>query len=393
MAGPAVAPEVRELSHRLLPESDELGARMAQRICAEVPLYAEGSVVSIEELTTSCTDNVRFVLGKLAGHEERADRAWLTGTERAERGVPYAAVLEAYRIGARFLWDLLVQRADSEAREVLLLAAADLWTVSDELAGQVTDAYRAALAELARRDDQRRSVIVGALLDGETTASPDLAESMESLHIDRGGDFVVVSAECPAAGADGLHDVERELRRHNLTSAWRLEHGQQDGLVALRLGFGVDELVEALTSLARGRVGVSVVFHLLEEAPAGRRQARLASLAATPGSREVLRFEEHPLAVLLASTPERADALVRAVLGPVLELPSEDRAVILQTVQAWLDAGGSTSTAAQHLYVHRNTVRYRLRRFEELTGCNLAKPIDAAQAYVSLESARVLGLG
>ena len=146
-AGPDVAPEVRELSRRLLPESDELGARMAERICAEIPLYAEGAVVSVQQLTSSCADNVRFVLGRLSGQAERTDRAWLTGTERAEHGVPYAAVLEAYRVGARFLWELLVERADPDARDVLLLAAADIWTVSDELAGQVTDAYRAALAD------------------------------------------------------------------------------------------------------------------------------------------------------------------------------------------------------------------------------------------------------
>jgi DNA-binding PucR family transcriptional regulator len=42
--------------------------------------------------------------------------------------------------------------------------------------------------------------------------------------------------------------------------------------------------------------------------------------------------------------------------------------------------------------VHRNTVRYRLRRFEELTGCDLAKPADAAPAYVALECVRILGL-
>jgi hypothetical protein len=347
--------------------------------------------VSVPQLASSCADNVRYVMGQLAGQEESADRAWLTGTERAEKGVPYAAVLEAYRIGARFLWELLVERADPEAREVLLLAAADIWTVSDELAGQVTDAYRAALAELARRDNQRRAVVVGALLDGETVGVPDLWESVGSLNLDPGGDFVVVAAECPAAGTESLPGVERELRRHNLTSAWRLEHGHQDGLVVLRFGFGVDELVESLASLASGRVGVSAPFHLLEEAPAGRRQARLAILAATPGSREVLRFDEHPLAVLLASTPERADALVRAVLGPVLDLPSDDRAVTLQTVQAWLDAEGSTSTAAERLYVHRNTVRYRLRRFEELTGCDLAKPVDAAKVHVALECVRILG--
>ena len=366
---------------------------MAELICAEIALYAEGEVVSVQQLTASCADNVRFVLGQLAGLQDGTERAWTTGTERAEQGVPYAAVLEAYRVGARFLWELLVERADEDAREVLLLAAADIWTVSDELAGQVTDAYRAALNDRARRDAQQRSVVVGSLLDGDATGSEDLWESIGSLDLDRGGELVVVSAECLTPGTESIRDAERELRRHNLTSAWRLDHDHQDGLVGLRVGFGVDKLVETLAGLTSGRAGVSAPFTSLEDAPAARRQARLASLAATPGALEVLRFEEHPMGVLLAGAPERAEGLVHAVLGRLLELPPEDREVTLQTARAWLEADGSTSAAAERLFVHRNTVRYRLRRFEEFTGRDLAKPVQAAEAYVALECARILGLG
>jgi DNA-binding PucR family transcriptional regulator len=214
-----------------------------------------------------------------------------------------------------------------------------------------------------------------------------------SLDLDRGGDFVVVSAECADPGRESLGDVERRLRRHDLTSAWRLDHDHQDGLVGLRTGFGMAELVDALADLTSGRVGVSAPFRALDEAPAARRQARLACLAATPGSRAVLRFEEHPLGVLLASAPERTEALVHSVLGRVLELPREDSSLTIETVRTWLDADGSTSAAAERLFLHRNTVRYRLSRFEELTGRKLSRPSDTTEVFVALEGARILGSG
>jgi len=390
---PDVDAEVRELSRRLLPEVDALGRRMAERILAEVPLYAEGRLVTVEQLSSSCADNLRYVLGNLAGDGAVSiDSPRATGTARAEQGVPYAAVLHAFRVGGRFIWELLVERADPNARGLLLLAAADIWAVSDELSSQVTDAYRTALADRARRDGQVRSALVGTVLDGETTTAEQLWESAGFLNLQRSGDYVVVSAECRSPGTESLPDIERVLRKHNVTSAWRLDHDHQDGLVGLRFGFDAGHLAAVLVELATGRVGVSTPFHRLEDAPDARRQARIACAAATPASNDVLRFEEHQVAVLLASTPEQTESLAYAVLGPILDLPPDDRAVILQTAHTWLAVAGSTSTAAKELHLHRNTVRYRLRRLEELTGRDLAHPVQAAEIYLALECVRILGL-
>jgi hypothetical protein len=366
---------------------------MAERVLAEVADYADGRVVPREQVIASCQDNLRYVLGNLAGEPGvSVDSPRATGATRAEQGVPYAAVLQAFRVGGRFIWELMVEAADPSDRDVLLLAAADIWAVSDELASQVTDAYRTALTDRARRDERVRSSLVGALLDGDAATAEQVWESASVLSLPRSGDFVVVSAECPSPGAEGLPSVERMLRRHNITSAWRLDHDRQDGLVGLRVGFAVDRLLPLLDELTTGRVGVSAPFTRLEEAPDARRQARIACTAAPPASRAVLRFDAHPLEVLLASSPEQAASLARTVLGPVLDLPPHDRAVVIETAQAWLAAAGSTSTAARELHLHRNTVRYRLRRLEELTGRDLAHPIDAAQVHVALQCVRILGL-
>jgi len=390
---PDVAPEVRSLSRRLLPESETFGLRMTERICAQVPEYAEGQFVGIDEVVRSCTDNVRYVLGILAGDRVSPDSPRATGATRADQGVPYAAVLQAFRIGGRFIWEVLVDHAEAGDRDILLLAAADVWAVSDDLATLATEAYRTALADRARLDGQRRAALVGALLDGDTGEAERIWEAASVLSLDSGADFVVVAAESPRPGAEGLPDIEALLRRKNVSSAWRLDHEHHDGVVALRFGFGIDDLTAVLEEVAVGRVGVSARFAGLDGALVGRRQARSACAAASPGTTDVVRFEQRTLGVLLANSPDQARAMADAVLGPVLAMPGDDRSLMLETARAWLAAGGSTSTAARELHVHRNTVRYRLRRFEELTGRDLAIPVDAAEAYVALECVRILGLG
>jgi hypothetical protein len=388
-----VNPEVRKLSARLLPEAEQLGAAMAQRIRDEIPVYDGGEIVSHDELVASCTVNARYILGNLAGDVAVTETPAETGTTRAEQGVPYAMVLQAFRVGSRFIWEVLVERADPEDRDRLLLAAADIWAVSDRLAADVTDAYRRALADRARRDGQMRAVLVGSLLDGDADATAYVGETAGMLDLGRASEYVVVSAESPTPGAEGLPDVERALRRANVRSAWRLDHDHQEGVVALRFGFGAEHLVELLSALAQARVGVSSVVGRLDDIQEARRQARVACAAVSPGAAVVGRFGADPLAVLLAASPDQAQVLVDAVLAPVLALPEDDRAVVFATARAWLAAGGSTSTAARELHVHRNTVRYRIRRLEEITGRDLARPVDAAELYVALECVRILGLG
>ncbi|KAA1420943.1 PucR family transcriptional regulator [Nocardioides humilatus] len=393
MAAAEVAPEVRELSRALLPDSDALGARMAERVAAAVPSYAREQFITRDELIASCASNMRYVLGQLSGEPgANAEGPRTTGISRAEQGVPYAAVLEAFRVGGRFIWEVLVEKASSDSRDVLLLAAADIWAVSDDLAAQVTDAYRSSLADQARRDGQRRAVLVGTILDGDFERAEELWQSAGALNLQGDGAYVVVSAECESAGAEGLNDIERVLRKHNVASAWRLDHDRQDGLVALRFGFDVDRLVESLAAAATGRVGVSAPFERITGADGALRAARTACLAATPASTEVVRFDDRPLPVLVATAPEQARSLAITVLGGVLDLPAEDRRLLVQTARVWLDAAGSSSAAARDLHVHRNTVRYRLRRLEELSGRDLAHPVQAAEVHVALECARILDL-
>ncbi|WP_051020461.1 PucR family transcriptional regulator [Nocardia araoensis] len=93
--------------------------------------------------------------------------------------------------------------------------------------------------------------------------------------------------------------------------------------------------------------------------------------------------------LVLVHAPDAARGLAEAVLGPVLELPGEDRDTLLETLDQWFDCGGSNTEVAQRLNYHRNTIHQRLRRIETLTGRRCADPKSAAELYIALRAIRL----
>ncbi len=246
-------------------------------------------------------------------------------------------------------------------------------------------AYRDAVAERVVAQEHERSALVAALLEGRITENETLWEAAEILRISRRGPFVVVAAEVPEVGRQALPDMEVRLRSMSLASAWRLLADLQVGIVVLPEGGQMDQLVAMLTKHAERRVGVSPRYSTLDGTREALRFAKFAILGTAAGAKVTL-FDSSPLAVTAASTPEVMARIVSSTLGPLDA--AADREVLLDTLEAWRDCGGSTERAAKQLFVHPNTVRQRLRRIAELTGCTLSAPRDVAQLCLALEAVR-----
>ena len=72
------------------------------------------------------------------------------------------------------------------------------------------------------------------------------------------------------------------------------------------------------------------------------------------------------------------------------DLPDEDREVLFDTFQAWLDNDASVRATADLLFCHPNTIRKRLHRIEERTGRSLSRPRDVIEPSLALEVRRRL---
>ncbi|MER5202579.1 helix-turn-helix domain-containing protein [Streptomyces sp. NPDC002825] len=368
----------------------ELGERMALRIRAEVEAYEDETLIPLDSLRRSCTANADLILTHLrVGGTPDASSARETGRLRAEQGVPLADTLHAYRIGSQLLWTEILAEARSrpEISDGLLLSeSTEFWALSGLYAESVAVAYRETAAELTSQGQARRSALVEALFTGIVT-DRTLWETARELELPEHGPYAVAAAKAGAPGEEPLTGAEAALRQANLPSAWRLLPDQQLALIALPTE-GAETTCLRILRRTRARVGFSPAFPSLRDTPQALRFARLALAGLEGTGPGVARFDDNPLAMVVAAAPAEAAHLMEVVLRPVLDLPAAERSRLLRTLEHWFAAAGSAAAAARSLFVHPNTVRYRLRRVEELTGRSLSDPRAAADIGAALLAVR-----
>ncbi|MFI9036821.1 PucR family transcriptional regulator [Streptomyces sp. NPDC053726] len=142
---------------------------------------------------------------------------------------------------------------------------------------------------------------------------------------------------------------------------------------------GVGPVAADLSGLPASREAAELVVRVLRERTAGLPVAEVVSAVAAFG--EVV-ADTSVLRVL-----DRIEPLWKSLSGPVHAMVEHDRAhgsEYGESVAAYLGAFGDTGTAARHLSVHPNTLRYRLRRARELFGVDLADPAVRLLADIGL---------
>lgn len=391
-------PFIQRVAASLLGSTEVLTDEMVRRVVSEDPFFAQASLRSHEHVRADVKENLGQILRGLAGIEPLDfDLARTLARRRAEQGVPVAAMLHAYRVAAQVLWDhhleaghLLGMSAEFELDQILD-GAAKLWELTNTYCSVISQTYDDIGTERARRSERARMLLLDALFEGRVEDLPPRVEMARLLDLPERQPFVVVVAEVRSAGEEVLPRIDQVLRHAGRHSTWRVTRHRKIGVVALDSGSGSAAVLgELLAERATGRVGVSPAYADLIDTARHLSLADLALRSSPAGGKEVVLFEERLIGALVARSPELGERIASLVLGEVLALDAGDRDVLLATLAAWIECGGSVARVGERLYCHRNTVRNRTQRIESLTGRSLSNPIGSAELYVAATAARLV---
>lgn len=152
-----------------------------------------------------------------------------------------------------------------------------------------------------------------------------------------------------------------------------------------------DDVAEAVAGVPGVSVGASRPFPPGGRLGAARREALWALFRAEERRAALVRFQqdEDRDAWLPQDTGALLD-LVDRVLGPASRHDERRGTELLGSVRVWMRAGRRGDAAARALGVHPNTLAYRIKRFEQLTGRDLSVTGDIVDVWLALRAQEVL---
>jgi hypothetical protein len=268
--------------------------------------------------------------------------------------------------------------AEAELREAIL-------RYSREVAFTAAQVYASAAESRGAWDARLESLVVHAVVRGE--ADDALASRAAELGWESVARIAVLVGTAPAGGsarvADGLRQAAGRLGIDALTAA------QGSRLVTV-LG-NLQDPMETATQLAgHFAPGPLVVGPMVPHLFAAGRSAR----AALSGLDAARAWPEAPRPVeadeLVAERALNGEAPARRLLVDRIYRPLRDNSSgLLETASTFLETGGVMEATARVLFVHPNTVRYRLRRIDDSVGLDLTLPRDAWVARIALAFGRI----
>ncbi len=290
----------------------------------------------------------------------------------------------AGRISLRQTVDLVRTTTDVVEEQIqLLLPRADQQPLqlgivhySREIAFVAAAVYARAAEARGAWDSRIEATIVDAVVRAE--ADESVTSRASTLGWDSEAPTIVVMAGAPKDPR--VDELRRASARLSLDV---LAAPQGERLVCIFAG-------EVLTDPARACALVTklephfapgpIVIGPLAE---GLRGAPTSARSAASGYRAARAWPEGPRTLLSHDLlPERAlagDGHARRTLARDIFGLLKGAKELLDTCIGFLDAGSSMEATARAMFIHPNTVRYRLRRIQDVTGYN---PTDAREAYV-----------
>jgi hypothetical protein len=326
-------------------------------------------------------------LARLDGERAAADVALFVAHGRAQQaaGRTLTELLSFYRRGGLAMWErataLLPAGEDVPATEILAFGRGVLELV-DELSVAAAEGFTAQEAEQRRRDRALRERLLSLLLSDPPAPHEALAGAASAAGWALPERVRVAVAALPAeplAGATGAVPA-RVLAgpvadgRQALVVADDAEAEQWLQRAATALGLEAPLAIGPAVPATDAARSAARAGALLDHVAAGR-------LAA---GGELVRSDDHELALLLGAAPDLAREVARRRLAPLDALPAAQRERMTETLAAWLADPARPQAMAERLGLHVQTVRYRLKGLRELLGDALDDPDERFELALAL---------
>lgn len=242
----------------------------------------------------------------------------------------------------------------------------------------------ARLTESQERERRAGASLLTRLLDRRIdpqAAQPQLAELGLNL------------ADCVLIAAAGAGDGTTAHRR---LAGDRVPHAllQRDRTVCLLLPAAAVETALAPeawpeTDGEAVGLGVSDLVAVPSRVPDAAQEARWALAVAGASGQRTARYGDESM-TLPPRTPTEARILVSRILSPLLSHDARHGTEYVTTLRVFLRTDRSWQASAAELHVHRQTLGYRLRKIEQLTGRGVTRTDHIAQWWLALRARDLL---
>jgi PucR C-terminal helix-turn-helix domain len=285
---------------------------------------------------------------------------------RATEGMPLEDLLHAYRLGGRLAWQMVVEAAEPDEQDLLLSAAGLVMEYIDAVSSSVAQSYMEERTHLVSEEERSLRALLEAIAGTAAIEGPlrNLAERIGFPLLDQYVPF------CQTAQGGTAHEHSRFAQRL-----------RSEGLLALTEGDRVLGLAPPDAAIPRAK-HPRALMALGEPTPRRRLTDALddVRLLLDIGLRfdraGEITLDSHMPELLLARSPRLAARLEVRVLGRLQAAGGPRSPDLLETLEVFLASGLDRREAASRLHVHPNTLNYRLRRVEEVTGLQLSSPDD-----------------
>jgi len=262
---------------------------------------------------------------------------------------------------------------------------------SREVAFSAAEVYARAAELRGAWDERLEALVVDAVLRGETDETVLSRASTLGWH-STATVVVVVGAAPELEPALALESIRHSAA---ISGSDMLGAVQGDRMVVVLGGAGLGTDSHALSVVGKvahlfgpGAVIIGPPVDHLMEAATSTREAVAAYRAAAgwPEAPRPVSSEDLLPERALSGDGHARRALARDIYDPLLAAGGG----LLETLVTFLDHGLSVEAASRALFVHANTVRYRLRRIHEVTGYSPTDPRDAYALRLALTLGRLL---